>query len=187
MEDNIRRALTLTSRLDIDKSVFSKLEEGIQLGIIPKDKYNHLINQIIRCSSNPNMKTKDIAVSQLILQLSKHVHNDIKLSQVNVTPTNQNPPQPQNNNLELLEILNKMSKKLDSLENNRPTTYVPQNYHTTEVDPSTPITVKEETVFIDPLDKTKLSGIKSNVNIDSEQGNNIADRLSKLKKLKGDK
>ena len=39
-------------------------------------------------------------------------------------------------------------------------------------------------VFIDPIDKSKEENIKSNVNIDSEAGGNISNKLNKLRKIK---
>lgn len=195
MAKDYREIGSIVARLGFDTSVFKQLEKGIKLGLIAEDKYTHILEKIYISSSKSNIRTKDMAVQRLLLQLTKLVHNDLKSENSGgidytkireIMAQNQQPAQPQDNT-QLMELLGSMAQKLDALEKKENIVVqkvMQSNISDSDLEKNIDINISMEPVFIDPLDKDKLSKIKSNVKIESKEDSNISNKLSRLKKLK---
>lgn len=192
MATNLDEITYLVSSLGLDTDVFKKLSYAQQANIIPVNKYSHILEKIWTIASTNNIKTKNLALNRLLLQLTKLVHNDLKkessdridYTKIREIISQNQQPVPDITNSKLMELLGNMAKKLDDLDKKESVVIQSNpNYlnKSTELD----ILLPTDNVFINPIDQKELSKIKSNVKIESKSDSNIKDKLNKLKKLKG--
>lgn len=146
--------------------------------VILKD-YNNYINALETIISKNifNANSQPVQVDLILKQLSKKLAN----RENTIKKKTDNEVNQELLNSEILSTLLELKKDIHSIKQVGTPVYV-QPAQSVQQD-NTNVSALER-VFVNPIDESKVDSIKSSVSIESKVGDNIGDKLNKLKNFK---
>lgn len=140
-----------------------------------------MLRQIEQLHKNPMKKTSNVPVTPRLGPRSKYQQPKIE-QPFAPSPAATSPPPAIQYTPEVVEILKAIQRDLEGLKNKEPTLIDLPDQQSASTSSKTS-TADMGNVFVDPL-SGKTDDLTANVKIDSKAGNNIQNKLDRLKQLK---
>lgn len=168
MAFNFKDLITKLENCGVDTQPVRTLQMEIANGNVVDSSFSQLLVQLhtyaVECESNPS---KLMSVEILLNQITKRL-NGIKIEQENS----------QNSSLDFIKLMEKLESLESKLASGSPNFSSRQSSKKTTVED-----IGLDTVYVSPINPDEE--LKANVTIKEKKGNSIADKLKRLKELKG--
>lgn len=186
---DVKQVLGKTETLGLDAQPIRDLINKIQKREVDCKEFEHILSTLnsIIDSSRFAHNSKPVQVQLLLNQVSKKL-KESKQQKIYDKGTNISNDFSDSVNMEILNIVSKLSKDINEIKSQKPQQVVIDRVVEDKYESKSNIGVTKAPVlsgaFVNPMVGQKDQKYKSNINIESKEGDNIGNKLSKLKKLK---